>query len=188
VKVDLAPGFVVAMPTLRDPNFERSVVLLVEHGPHGSLGFVVNRPSPFSFEQVAHALGVESPVSARVPVFFGGPVAPRTGWILFDPRGAERSLLDEALVVHECLAVSASRRLLERIARDGGPTRCCLALGYAGWAGGQLDAEFRQGAWIPVDWDPRIVFDTEPSQRWLHVLSLAGIEPGWIVSPGGDVS
>jgi putative transcriptional regulator len=188
VKVDLAPGFVVATPSLRDPNFERTVVLMVEHGSNGSLGFVVNRPSRLSFARLSDALGVECSVPDRVPVFVGGPVAPQSGWLLFDPRGVDRTVLDEALVIHERLAVSASRRLLERIAREGAPSRCLLALGYAGWAAGQLDAEFRLGAWIPVDLDPRIVFDTEPSQRWSRVLSLAGIEPGRIVSPGGGVS
>ena len=186
MKVELAPGFVVAMPSLRDPNFARAVVLLVEHGPNGSLGFVVNRPSRLSFEEVADALGLEQRESSEdVPVFTGGPVAPQSGWILFDPQGVDQSDLDDALLIHSSLAVSASRKLLERIARDGAPGRCVLALGYAGWAEGQLDAEFRQGSWIPVELDPQIVFDIEPNQRWARVLAQSGIEPGRIVSPGG---
>jgi putative transcriptional regulator len=188
VKTDVAPGFVVAMPSLRDPNFARAVVLLVEHGPNGSLGFVVNRPSRLSFEQVADALGFERNGSDDVPVFVGGPVAPQSGWILFDPAGVDQADLDDALLIHDKLAVSASRRLLERIAKDGPPSRCMLALGYAGWSEGQLDQEFRQGAWIPVELDPQIVFETDPSQRWSRVLGLAGIEPGRIVPSGGDVS
>jgi putative transcriptional regulator len=88
-------------------------------------------------------------------------------------------------VIHPTLAVSASRRLLERIAKEGGPERCVLALGYAGWGEGQLDAEFREGIWMPVELDPQIVFDTEPTQRWSRVLSKAGIDPGRIMSPGG---
>lgn len=181
--MDLAPGFVVAMPSLRDPNFARAVVLLVEHGPSGSLGFVVNRPSRLSFEQVADALGFEQREGPDdVPVFMGGPVAPQSGWILFDPTGIDPADLEEALIIHASLAVSASRRLLERIAREGAPQRCVLALGYAGWAEGQLDAEFQQGSWIPLDLDPEIVFDAEPNQRWSRVLERGGIEPGRIVS------
>ncbi|AKF06365.1 YqgE/AlgH family protein [Sandaracinus amylolyticus] len=184
---DLAPGFVVAMPTLRDPNFSRGVVLLVEHGPNGSLGFVVNRPSPLSFGQVVDALGLDSSNGDSLPIYTGGPVAPQSGWILFDPHDAPSADLDDALVVHDRLAVSASRRLLERIAREGAPRRSMLALGYAGWAEGQLDAEFRQGAWLPGDLDPSIVFDVDPEQRWSRVLTQAGIDPGRIISPaGGD--
>lgn len=191
MKVELAPGFVVAMPSLRDPNFARAVVLLVEHGPGGSLGFIVNRPSRLSFEQVADALGFEQREGPDdVPVFTGGPVAPQSGWILFDPKDVDQSDLDDALVIHSSLAVSASRKLLERIAREGAPGRCVLALGYAGWAEGQLDAEFRQGSWIPGELDPEIVFATEPGDRWARVLAQSGIEPGRIVAPssGGEVS
>lgn len=183
------------MPSLRDPSFARSVVLLVEHGPNGSLGFVVNRPSRLSFAQVVDALDLDSDDSGgELPVFTGGPVAPQSGWILFDPEqpgthGVSTAELDDALIVHDRLAVSASRRLLERIAREGAPRRSMLALGYAGWAEGQLDAELRQGVWMPVDLDPKIVFDVEPAQRWSRVLSQAGIEPGRIMSPpgGGDL-
>lgn len=191
VKVELAPGFVVAMPSLGDPNFARAVVLLVEHGPNGSLGFVVNRPSRLSFDQVADALGFEEREGPEdMPVYTGGPVAPQSGWILFDPKGVDQSDLDDALVIHDSLAVSASRKLLERIAREGAPSRCVLALGYAGWAEGQLDAEFQAGSWIPIELDPEIVFDADPAQRWSRVLAQAGIDPGRIVSAGtgGEVS
>ena len=190
VRAEVAPGFVVAMPSLLDPNFARTVVLLVEHGQAGSLGFVVNRPSRLSFEQVSDALGFERGQggSDGVPVFTGGPVAPQSGWILFDPDGVPQADLDDALVVHQGLAVSASRRLLERIAKTGAPPRCLLALGYAGWGEGQLDDELRHGSWLPVGLDPRIVFETDPSKRWQRVLSLSGIDPGRIVSSGGVVS
>jgi putative transcriptional regulator len=188
--MELAPGFVVAMPSLRDPHFARAVVLLVEHGPNGSLGFVVNRPSRLSFDQVADALGFEPRQGpGDVSVFAGGPVAPQSGWILFDPSGIDQRDLDEALILHESLAVSASRRMLERIARDGAPQRCVLALGYAGWAEGQLDAEFQRGSWIPVELDPEIVFDAHPGQRWSRTLERSGIEPGRIVpASGGEAS
>lgn len=186
VRTELAPGFVVAMPSLRDPNFTRAVVLLVEHGPNGSLGFVVNRPARLTFEQVAEALGLDrGGTDDEVPVFLGGPVAPQSGWILFDPTGIDRIHLDDALVISDDLAVSASRKLLERIAAQGAPERCMLALGYAGWAEGQLDAEFRQGAWIPVELDPKIVFETEPGQRWTRALAENGIDPARIVPPSG---
>jgi putative transcriptional regulator len=190
VKNELAPGFVVAMPSLRDPNFARAVVLLVEHGPNGSLGFVVNRPSRLSFEEVVDALGFErGGESELVPVYVGGPVAPQSGWILFDPQGVDTSDLADALVINDMLAVSASRKLLERIVAHGAPTRCILALGYAGWGEGQLDIEFAQGSWIPVELDAGIVFDVDPTQRWSRVLAQAGIEPGRIVpASGGEVS
>lgn len=182
---DIAPGFVVAAPSLRDPNFARSVVLLVEHGTGGSLGFVVNRPSPLGWPSVAKALGLPEDEDERaMRVFTGGPVSPQSGWILFDPRRAPKEHVEDAMVLDERLAVSASRTLLDRLARPGAwAGDRVLALGYAGWAGGQLDRELESGVWLPASLDPRVVFDVAPSERWERVLRATGIEPGRIVSP-----
>lgn len=187
VSDSLAPGFLVASPALRDPNFLRTVVVLVEHGPDGSLGFIVNRPAPVSFDQVAELLGLDpSPeVSDSTPVFTGGPVAPQSGWILFDPADVHESILADAVAVSEHLAVSASRNLLDAIATDDGPRRRLLALGYAGWGPGQLDGEFARGVWVPVDLDDEIVFDTPASERWHAALTSAGIDPARMPGSGG---
>ena len=79
--------------------------------------------------------------------------------------------------VSERLAVSASRELLEALVTREGPERMVLVLGYAGWGPGQLDAEIAQGAWIPVDFDERIVFDTKFEDRWSSALRILGIDP-----------
>lgn len=183
----LAPGFLVASPALRDPNFVRTVILLVEHGEEGSLGFVINRLAPVSFDQVAELLGLEPAreISESTPVFTGGPVAPQSGWILFDPTDATDTALADAVEVSERLAVSASRGLLDSIAADDGPGRRMLALGYAGWAAGQLDGEFTRGVWIPVDLDDEIVFDVPPEDRWRAALTRAGIDPARMSGSGG---
>jgi putative transcriptional regulator len=178
VSSGLAPCFLAAAPALRDPNFARSLVVLVEHGPEGSLGFVVNRPATVSFEQVAELLELEpQPEAVATPVFNGGPVAPEAGWILFDPSDVDEAVQQEAVRVSEHLAVSASRKLLESIAKNKGPVRRLLALGYAGWGAGQLDGEFARGAWVPIDLDDEIVFDTAPEDRWRAALTSAGIDP-----------
>lgn len=182
----LAPGFLVAAPALRDPNFLRSVVVLVEHGPDGSLGFIVSRPAPVSFEQVTQLLGLEGHAAESVdtPVFSGGPVAPQSGWILFDPAGVDDEVLADAVEVSERLAVSASRSLLDAIAADGGPDRRLLALGYAGWAAGQLDEELSRGVWVPVDLDDEIVFEIPADDRWNAALTSAGIDPARMMGTG----
>ena len=183
----LAPGFLVASPALRDPSFDRSVVVLVEHGEDGSLGFVVNHPAPVSFDQVAELLGLSAAedVAGRTPVYHGGPVAPQSGWILFDPREASRDAVADAVAIHDRLAVSASRRLLDAIAAGEGPRRCLLALGYAGWASSQLDGEFSRGVWVPVDLDDEIVFDVPAEARWSAALTSAGIDPARMSGTGG---
>lgn len=190
-RTKLAPGFLVASPSLVDPNFARTVVLLVEHGESGSLGFIVNRPADLAFEKVREALGLAEGETAHVPfpLFVGGPVSPQSGWILFDPREASETDLSDAVVLADRLALSASRALLERMAR---PTSFegarLLAMGYAGWSGGQLDEELERGVWLPATLRADLVFEVTPEERWAAVLRAEGIDPGRIVAriqPGG---
>lgn len=175
---ELAPGFLVAAPVLLDPSFRRTVVLLVDHRPEGSLGFVINRPANVTLGGMVEALGLTQGDGAvpQAPVLVGGPVAPDTGWIVFEPT-ALRTGGEEIVEVSKNIAVSASRELLERMVRAGGPGHMMLVLGYAGWGPGQLDAEIAQGAWIPVDLDARIVFETPHDERWVAALRSLGIDP-----------
>jgi putative transcriptional regulator len=180
---ELAPGFLVASPSLLDPNFHRTVVLLIDHRKEGSLGFVVNRPANVSFKGVADELGLgkEGRPLPDLPVLVGGPVAPHTGWIVFDPRGSAAAPGEGTITVTEHLRVSASRELLKNIAQTPSAARHMLVLGYAGWGAGQLDHEIKQGVWIPVDLNEKIVFDTPFTQRWDAALQALGIDPLQIV-------
>lgn len=179
----VAPGFLAAAPSLLDPNFHRSLVLLIEHRTEGSLGFIINRPSMTTMRDVAGVLGLptDAPL-ADGPVLAGGPMAPQTGWIIFDPDGMELDP-EDSVAVSAKLRVSASRDLLERIARGEGPERRLFALGYAGWGPGQLDAELAKGVWLPLDLDESIVFDTPYDSRWEAALRNAGIDPARLSIP-----
>lgn len=175
---ELAPGFLVAAPMLLDANFRRTVVLLVDHGPEGSLGFVVNRPAQVRLPGMLDALGLRGSDLAPpdAPVLVGGPVAPDTGWLVFE-QTPQQSFGDEIVRVSDRLAVSASRELLEQTVQGHGPKRVMLVLGYAGWGPSQLDTEISSGAWIPVDLDERIVFDAPYEERWASALRTLGIDP-----------
>jgi putative transcriptional regulator len=181
----IAPGLLVAAPSLVDPSFVRTVVLLVEHGGEGSLGIVVNRPADVRFEEVLDSLGLEpdaTPALAPFPLLLGGPVSPETGWLLFDPGEASASDLADAVLLGDGIALSASRALLERMLRSGGaPQRPrVLAMGYAGWSGGQLDDELERGVWLPATLRADLVFRVPPEERWAAALKAEGIDPGRI--------
>jgi putative transcriptional regulator len=181
----LAPGFLVAAPGLKDPSFRESVVLLVDHRDEGALGFVVNRPADISFRSVLEELdlaGARRP-SPEVPVLVGGPVAPHTGWIVYDP--ALRSVPEDARIeVGPTVEVSASRAVLEALSTAPDGRRHLLVLGYAGWGAGQLDAELLEGSWIPVDLDASVVFDTPYEERWSAALAQLGVDPRHLVGTG----
>jgi putative transcriptional regulator len=153
------------------------VVLVIEHRPEASLGFVINRPAEVRLSAMLARLGMKlGDAGVDGSVLLGGPVAPQTGWVLFEDE-ARKTPTEEVVRISSRLAVSASRDLLEEMARRTGPERMILILGYAGWGPKQLDQEIAQGAWIPVDFDERIVFDTPFADRWGSALKSLGIDP-----------
>jgi len=179
----LAPGFLVAAPILRDPNFAGTVVLVVEHSPEGALGFIVNRTSSASLRKVLTQLGVgDIAVRSEVPIMFGGPVSPETGWIVFEALavGGRAEPREDVLMVTDSLGVSASKQFLLDAVQGHEPGRAMLVQGYAGWGPGQLEAELREGAWIPVDLDARVIFDTSADSRWSAALAVLGVHPASI--------
>lgn len=173
----LAPGFLVAAPILRDPNFAGTVVLVVEHTDDGALGFIVNRAAIVDMRTVLTMLDAgEVQLRTEVPVMVGGPVSPETGWIVFEASG-EVEQREDVLMVTPRLGVSASKQLLLDAVQGTAEGRAMLVQGYAGWGPGQLEGELRQGAWIPVDLDARVIFDTPPEKRWVAALAVLGVHP-----------
>lgn len=181
VTTKLAPGLLVAAPSLHCPFFHHAVVLLVDHDEDGALGFVINRPTETPVTSLLAGLEVDD-LNAELPgaVWVGGPVAPETGWVLFDPTSGDATEV-EAVHLGPRLAVSASRTFLDRLAEGRGPARYALLLGYAGWGPGQLDDEIREGRWLWADPDPRLVFEEPHPERWTAALASMGIDPARIV-------
>lgn len=176
----LAPGFLVAAPILRDPNFAGTVVLMVEHSPEGALGFVVNRDASAGLRKVLAQLGIgEIKVRNEIPIMVGGPVSPETGWIVFESSTSSAvEQREDVLMVTAKLGVSASKQFLIDAVQGDASGRAMLVQGYAGWGPGQLEYELRQGVWIPVDLDARVIFDTESDKRWVAALAVLGVHPG----------
>ncbi len=173
----LAPGFLVAAPILRDPNFAGSVVLMVEHSDQGALGFIVNRVATTGLKHVLNQLNIgDISVRTPVPVMLGGPVSPQTGWVVFESFGKHADR-EDVLMVTESLGVSASKQFLMDAVRGDASSRAMLVQGYAGWGPGQLESELRQGIWIPIDLDSRVLFDTNADRRWSAALQVLGIHP-----------
>jgi putative transcriptional regulator len=182
VTENLAPGFLVASPSLSCPFFHHALVLMVEHGAEGSFGFVVNKTAGIALDAIADELELarDPERAVDIPVMLGGPVSPHTGWVLFDPTGRPMPSQD-TVQLGEALAVTASARVLKRFADRSGPERMMLLLGYSGWSPGQLEAEMKDGSWIPIDLDPALIFETPVEDRWELGLRTLGIDPSRVV-------
>lgn len=173
----LAPGFLIATPPLADPNFERSLVLLVAHGEEGALGLVINgQRTVASVGELLEQLGLEALEPGKnEPVRLGGPVQPEIGWIVYRPSGEAR---EGEIRLSDDVAVTQSREVLAAIGRSDGPEKYATYLGYAGWAPGQLEEEIRSGSWLPTALlDQAIVFDVPVAERWQAAYDLAGVKP-----------
>jgi putative transcriptional regulator len=185
----LAPGLLLAAPTLGDPNFDGSVVLMAEHHAEGAIGFVVNRPGPIAVEEVLRGLdpGLAADAvkfgRAGGKVLVGGPVQPDRLWILYRP--GEVPAEEDATRVGEDLALGGSRELLEALVRTPGGGPFLLMLGYAGWAPMQVEQEVNQGAWIPIPLHQDLVFNVPHDERWDQAVRRIGLEPGSFMVAGG---
>ncbi len=155
----------VAHPSMDDPNFRRTVVLLVEHGPQGTLGFILNRPSNIPLSQALPDLAAIK--ETDYPLFIGGPVSPNRMAMLV--RLTEP--LPDMRRVFDGIYVGGSLELLERLVTRPKPTEAFRVFaGMAGWAPGQLAFELRQGAWATLPPDAGIIFDHDPDTLWAESL------------------
>ncbi len=168
----MEPGLLVASPQMRDPNFERAVVLLVQHSAQGALGLVVNREAPVRVGDVVGHLELPSS-SPRLqrPAMWGGPVERGSGFVLY------RGVAPEGWTVGN-VAVSPSKERLAALVGAGAEFHLCL--GYAGWGPGQLDRELEEGSWVSVDASADLVFDTALTDRYDQALARLGVPPSML--------
>jgi putative transcriptional regulator len=172
--VDLTDHFLIAMPSMADPNFSRTLVYICEHNDRNALGVVVNRPIDMTlatlFERVNVPLGVRALEAS--PVFYGGPVQQDRGFVLHVPQGEWKS----TLAVRDRLGLTTSRDILEALGSGSGPSKVLVTLGYAGWAAGQLEHEIKQNAWLTVEARDDILFEVPPEGRLSAAMGSLGID------------
>ena len=170
-----APGILLASPTLQDPNFAKTLVLLFHHDENGATGLVVNRAGSQRLGELLDNLGARprDPAFRSAHILNGGPVAEGIGWVVYE--GDEGA--DESFHVEGDLRVSGSRSVLDQLLQRPEAGRFLFLLGYAGWAPGQLETELEMGAWVPVPVDRRLLFEVPVEARWQLAYQGLGIDP-----------
>ena len=187
----LEGNLLCAVPQLSDPNFRRSVVLVLDHGDAGALGLVLNQPLPHAMADVARSLGTvwDGPQDALARC--GGPVEPMRGWVLH-----ESSTWDEdARAILPGIFLTTSVAPIQRDGEGfGGAFRLLCLLGYAGWGPGQLEGEMALGSWVVVPLKdaeagrglpPSWIFDADPADMWDEALRSIGVDPARLVGLSG---
>lgn len=182
---DLTGKLLIAMPGMEDPRFAGAVIFLCDHSPERAMGLIVNKP----MEEVTFAdLMAQLDIARRgtppaMPICFGGPVEMRRGFVLHSPDYAPRG--EDALRVDPHFAMTATLDILEDIAAGRGPLRALLALGYAGWGAGQLEAEIARNDWLTADATPELVFDHKMERKWDAAVQSLGVNPLMLSSEAG---
>jgi putative transcriptional regulator len=173
---DLTGQLLIAMPGMGDPRFERSVVYLCSHSDEGSMGLIVNKPTPdLPFKALLKQLEIDvGPAARQIRVHFGGPVENGRGFVL---HSADYTGNDSTLKVDEAFGMTATLDILEELARGEGPDQALLALGYAGWGPGQLEGEIIQNGWLTADAEDTLVFASDDGSKWAGALKTLGIDP-----------
>ena len=181
----------VAMPSMQDPRFDRTVIYVCAHSDEGAMGIVLNKPAPeIQFSDLLAQLEVISdkhPVelsaqAGRMKVLRGGPVETGRGFVLHSDKseGAYGSV-----PIRGEIRLSASIEILHAIARGDGPPNAIFALGYAGWGAGQLEAEIQDNGWLCCTPDRDILFDQNFDTKYIRALGLMGIDPAMLSSVAG---
>lgn len=186
----LAPGFIIAMPQLSDPNFHRAVVLLLRHSEAGAFGVVINRPGNVSVRDLFETQEIPYAGPSDQPLMIGGPVEiDRHLLVLHGAKGAvadDVTDLEDEMVVSDGIWVVTAREALERLTVAADARYRCY-VGYAGWGPGQLEEELALGAWVPLPASDALVFDEPADNVWDKALRAGGIDPATLV-PGGEVN
>ena len=183
--------FLVAMPSMTDPRFARSVIYMCAHTAEGSMGIVVNHAASnlrfpdllVQLEIVEEGEAIRLPGAAsRVNVLRGGPVETGRGFVL---HSADFFIDSSTVPIDDGISLTTTVDILRAIARGDGPDRAMLALGYAGWGAGQLESEIQRNDWLHQPADPELLFDGALDTKYERVMRAIGIDPARLSSQAG---
>lgn len=179
----LAGQFLIAMPQMQDPRFARTVVYLCAHSAEGAMGLVINRLfDGLTFRELMEQLSIEiGPECEAIRVHLGGPVEGGRGFVLHSDDYRH----DSTMMVQKGIALTATVDVLRAMALGSGPEKSILALGYAGWSAGQLDAEIKENTWLNVPADPNLLFGGDLEHKWEAAIHTLGIDPSLLSLQAG---
>jgi putative transcriptional regulator len=179
----LTGQFLIAMPAMPDQRFARSVIYVCAHSSDGAMGLIINKPmNAITFPDLLEQLDIQPTELVRdLPVQQGGPVEAGRGFVLHSAD----FMREGTMVVDDDVALTATVDILRAIAAGEGPRDHLLALGYAGWAPGQLDQELQANGWLHVPSDHEILFDRNLDTKWERAIAKLGISPAMLSGETG---
>ena len=175
--MNLTNHFIIAMPGLADPIFEKSVSFICQHTDDGAMGLTINRPTDIPFSELLSQLNIplQDNTLASLPVYLGGPVDTGHGFILHSNETGFDNW-SQTMKINDQISLSSSKDILVAIANGHGPSNFLIMLGYAGWGSGQIEREMEENSWLNVPADSEIIFNTPYEKRWESAAQSLGID------------
>jgi putative transcriptional regulator len=175
----------IAMPSMPDPHFEKSVIFMCAHSRQGAMGLIINKP--IEGLSIRDMLGkLEIPATAdglHAPILFGGPVQMGRGFVL---HSGDYAANEATLAITADISLTATTDILRAIGEGRGPRKSAMALGYAGWGEGQIENEIRANGWIHCDNDSALLFDAALEKKWAGALRKLGIDASGLSGQAGQ--
>lgn len=176
--INLTGQFLIAMPAMSDPYFSKTVTYICTHNQDGAMGVILNRATDVTLTELFEQIKLETNAAAllKKTVYYGGPVQPERGFILHTPLDEYNS----TVLVSNTIALTTSKDILEAVAEDNAPEKMLVALGYAGWTPGQLEAEILNNSWLSLDTNNlhdihALIFDVPDHQKFDLAMQLMGL-------------
>jgi putative transcriptional regulator len=179
----LAGQLLIAMPQMADSRFAQTVIYVCAHTADGAMGLVINREiDSITFPGLLKQLEIEAPDAGdQIRVMFGGPVESGRGFVLH----SQNYVQDSTLLIGADMGLTATMDILKDMAKGAGPKRSLLALGYAGWAPGQLDHEIQANGWLHAPADESLIFGDDIGAKWDQALGILGINSALLSGDAG---
>lgn len=183
IDTSLANHLLIAMPSLTDPNFQRSVIYVCEHHVQGTVGLIINRPMQYPLAMVFEQMQIQptSKTTSEHPLLFGGPIQPERGFVIHRPIGGWRS----SLLLRDDVTITTSNDIIRAIADDTGPKDVLITLGYTGWGENQLEQEVIDNVWLVCPYRSEILYEVPFTERWEYAGSTIGIKMNQLSSDAG---
>ena len=173
--MNLTGQIIVSMPALEDERFYKTVIYMCAHSSEGSMGIIINKKIDYDlYPDLLEQLGIDKPLDKKkLFIRYGGPIESGRGFVLH----SDDMIRKETLNIDKGVALTSTAEFFDDLSIGKGPKNSILALGYAGWAPGQLEAEILQNSWMSLPVDTSFLFDDEVSRKWTQAYKIMGVDP-----------
>ena len=173
--MNLTGQIIVSMPSLEDERFYKTVIYMCAHSSEGSMGIIINKKIDYDlYPDLLEQLGIDKPLDKKkLFIRYGGPIESGRGFVLH----SDDMIRKETLNIDKGVALTSTAEFFDDLSTGKGPKNSILALGYAGWAPGQLEAEILQNSWMSLTVNTSFLFDDEVSRKWTQAYKIMGVDP-----------